>query len=82
MTTPKPTLPQPWNLLETLIQTYALMALAGSDQELKDGYFVRLGQDLSRKSQSNHVVLIGMIFSKNDMKQVFAEWSDFTSTKQ
>jgi len=27
-------------------------------------------------------VLIGMIFSKNDMKQVFAEWSDFTSTKQ
>jgi len=55
---------------------------AGRDQELKDGYFVRLGQDLSRKSQSNHVVLIGMIFSKNDMKQVFAEWSDFMSTKQ
>jgi hypothetical protein len=36
-TTPKPTLPQPWNSLETLIQTYAEMALAGGDQALKDG---------------------------------------------
>jgi hypothetical protein len=36
-TTQKPTLPQPWNLPETLIQTYALMALAGGDQALKDG---------------------------------------------
>jgi len=37
MITPNPTLPQPWNSLETLIQTYALMALAGGDQALKDG---------------------------------------------
>ena len=37
MTTPNQTLPQPWNLLETLIQSYALMALAGGDQALKDG---------------------------------------------
>lgn len=37
MTTPNPTLPQHSNLLETLIQTYALMALAGGDQALKDG---------------------------------------------
>ena len=36
-TTPNQTLPQPWNLPETLIQTYALMALAGGDQALKDG---------------------------------------------
>jgi hypothetical protein len=36
-TTQKPTLPQPWNSLETLIQSYALMALAGGDQALKDG---------------------------------------------
>ena len=36
-TTPKPTLPQPWNLPETLIQTYAEMAWAGGDQALKDG---------------------------------------------
>ena len=37
MTTQKPTLTQPWNLPETLIQTYAEMALAGGDQALKDG---------------------------------------------
>ncbi len=37
MTTLKPTSPPPWHLLETLIQTYALMALAGGDQALKDG---------------------------------------------
>ena len=36
-TTQNQTLPQPWNSLETLIQTYALMALAGGDQALKDG---------------------------------------------
>ena len=37
MTTPKPTLPPHSNLLETLIQTYAEMALVGGDQALKDG---------------------------------------------
>ena len=37
MTTQKPTLQQPWNLPETLIQTYAEMAWAGGDQALKDG---------------------------------------------
>ena len=36
-TTANQTLPQPWNSLETLIQTYALMALAGGDQALKNG---------------------------------------------
>ena len=37
MTTPNQTLPQHLNSLETLIQTYAQMALAGGDQALKDG---------------------------------------------
>ena len=37
MTTPNQTLPQHLNSLETLIQTYAEMALAGGDQALKDG---------------------------------------------
>ena len=52
-TTQKPTLPQPWNSLETLIQTYAEMALAGGDQALKNGRreyllqrFLELEQDL------------------------------------
>jgi len=51
-TTPKPTSPPPWNSLETLIQTYAEMALAGGDQALKDGRrdyllqrFLELDQD-------------------------------------
>jgi hypothetical protein len=35
--TPTPTSPQHSNSLETLIQTYAEMALAGGDQALKDG---------------------------------------------
>jgi len=37
-TTPKPTLPQPWNSLETLIQSYAEIALGGGDEALKDGW--------------------------------------------
>jgi len=52
-TTPNQTSQQPWNLPETLIQTYALMALAGGDQALKDGRrdyllqrFAELDQDL------------------------------------
>jgi hypothetical protein len=52
MTTPKPTLPQPWNSQETLIQTYSEMALGGGDQALKDGWrghllqrFAELDQD-------------------------------------
>ena len=36
-TTQNPQLPQPSNLLETLSQKYALMALAGGDQLQKDG---------------------------------------------
>ena len=36
-TTANQTLLQPWNSLETLIQTYSEMALAGGDQALKDG---------------------------------------------
>ena len=36
-TTANQTLPQPWNSLETLIQSYAEWALAGGDQALKDG---------------------------------------------
>ena len=53
MTTQKLTSQQPWNLPETLIQSYALMALAGGDQALKDGRreyllqrFLELEQDL------------------------------------
>ena len=53
MTTPNQTLPQHLNSLETLIQTYAEMALAGGDQALKDGRreyllqrFLELEQDL------------------------------------
>jgi hypothetical protein len=52
MTTPKPTLQAHSNSLETLIQTYAEMALAGGDQALKDGRrdyllrrFLELDQD-------------------------------------
>jgi hypothetical protein len=37
MTTPKPTSQAHSNSLETLISTYAVMALAGGDQALKDG---------------------------------------------
>jgi hypothetical protein len=37
MTTLKPTSQAHLNSLETLISTYALMALAGGDQALKDG---------------------------------------------
>jgi hypothetical protein len=51
MTTPKPTLPPPWNSLETLIQTYAEMALAGGDQALKDGrreYLLQRFQELEQ----------------------------------
>ena len=51
MTTPNQTLPQPWNLPETLIQTYALMALAGGDQALKDGrreYLLQRFQELEQ----------------------------------
>jgi hypothetical protein len=50
-TTPKPTSPQPWNSLETLIQSYALMALAGGDQALKDGrreYLLQRFQELEQ----------------------------------
>ena len=37
MTTTNQTLPQHSDSLETLIQTYSEMALAGGDQALKDG---------------------------------------------
>jgi hypothetical protein len=52
MTTPKPTLPQHLNSLETLIQSYAEIALGGGDEALKDGWrghllqrFAELDQD-------------------------------------
>jgi hypothetical protein len=38
MTTPKPTLPQLYPSLETLIQSYAEIALGGGDEALKDGW--------------------------------------------
>jgi hypothetical protein len=54
MTTPKPTSQAHSNSLETLIQTYSEMALAGGDQALKDGRrdyllrrFLELDQDFS-----------------------------------
>jgi hypothetical protein len=52
MTTPKPTSQAHSNSLETLISTYAEMALGGGDQALKDGWrghlllrFAELDQD-------------------------------------
>lgn len=50
-TTPNQTLPQPWNSPETLIQSYAQMALAGGDQALKDGrreYLLQRFQELEQ----------------------------------
>ena len=38
MTTQNPTLPQHWNSQETLIQSYAEIALGGGDEALKDGW--------------------------------------------
>ena len=38
ITTANQTLPQPWNSQETLIQSYAEIALAGGDEALKDGW--------------------------------------------
>ena len=64
MTTPNPTLPQPWNSLETLIQTYALMALAGGDQALKDGrreYLLQRFQELEQDFPGLRSVIIQRI---------------------
>jgi hypothetical protein len=55
---------------------------AGRPQSVKDSYFAKLSRDLERKSQDNHVVLVGMIFSRDDLNQFSGEWTDFTSTKQ
>lgn len=63
-TTQKPTLPQPWNLLETLIQTYALMALAGGDQALKDGrreYLLQRFQELEQDLPGSRSMIIERI---------------------
>jgi len=63
-TTPKPTLPQPWNLPATLIQTYAEMALAGGDQALKDGrreYLLQRFQELDRDFPGSRSMIIERI---------------------
>jgi hypothetical protein len=64
MTTPKPTSPQPWNSLETLIQTYALMALAGGDQALKDGrreYLLQRFRELEQDLPGSRSMIIDRI---------------------
>ena len=64
MTIPKPTLPQPWNSLETLIQTYAEMALAGGDQALKDGrreYLLQRFQELEQDLPGSRSMIIERI---------------------
>jgi hypothetical protein len=64
MTTPKPTSPQPWNSLETLIQTYAEMALAGGDQALKDGrreYLLQRFRELEQDFPGSRSMIIERI---------------------
>jgi hypothetical protein len=64
MTTPKPTLPPPWNSLETLIQTYSEMALAGGDQALKDGrreYLLQRFKELEQDFPGSRSMIIERI---------------------
>ena len=63
-TTPNPTSLQPWNLPETLIQTYALMALAGGDQALKDGrrdYLLQRFAELDQDFPGSRSMIINRI---------------------
>jgi hypothetical protein len=63
-TTPKPTLPQHSNSLETLISTYAEMALAGGDQALKDGrreYLLQRFQELEQDFPGSRLMIIDRI---------------------
>ena len=64
MTTPNQTLTQPWNLPETLIQSYALMALAGGDQALKDGrreYLLQRFRELEQDFPGSRSMIIERI---------------------
>ena len=64
MTTPNQTLPQPWNSQETLIQTYAKMALAGGDQALKDGrreYLLQRFRELDNEFPGLRLMIIERI---------------------
>ena len=64
MTTPNQTLPQPWNSQETLIQTYAKMALAGGDQALKDGrreYLLQRFRELDNEFPGLRLMIIKRI---------------------
>ena len=64
MTTQKPTSQQPWNLPETLIQTYAQMALAGGDQSLKDGrreYLLQRFKELEQDFPGSRAMIIQRI---------------------
>jgi hypothetical protein len=66
MTTPKPTSQAHSNSLETLIQTYALMALAGGDQALKDGrreYLLRRFLELDQDFPGLRLMIIERIRS-------------------
>jgi hypothetical protein len=66
MTTPKPTLQAHSNSLETLIQTYAEMALAGGDQALKDGrrdYLLRRFAELDQDFPGLRLMIIERIRS-------------------
>ena len=64
MTTPKPTSQAHSNSLETLISTYALMALAGGDQALKDGrreYLLRRFAELDQDFPGSRSMIIERI---------------------
>ena len=64
MTTQKPTSPPPWNSLETLIQSYAEMALAGGEQHLKDGrreYLLQRFRELEQDFPGSRAMIIQRI---------------------
>jgi hypothetical protein len=64
MTTQNPTSPPPWHLPETLIQTYATMALAGGDQALKDGrreYLLQRFKELEQDFPGSRAMIIERI---------------------
>jgi hypothetical protein len=63
-TTPKPTLPPHSNSLETLIQSYAEIALGGGDEALKDGWRGHLMHrflELDKEFPGIRSVIIGRI---------------------
>ena len=63
-TTQNPQLPQHSNLLETLSQKYALMALAGGDQLQKDGrrdYLLQRFKELDQEFPGLRLMILDRI---------------------